>query len=110
MAETLLALDQGTTSTRAILFDAAQQPIASAQEDFAQHYPHSGWVEHDAMDLWETSKRCIAKVLKDTNARPRRTGKRRLSDPRSDRSDACRLDRCDQAHVHLRISEVAARQ
>ena len=50
----LLAIDQGTTSTRAILFDAGLRPVATAQEEFAQHYPSSGWVEHDPEDLWRT--------------------------------------------------------
>jgi glycerol kinase len=72
MADTLVALDQGTTSTRTILFDADLTPIASAQEEFAQHYPRSGWVEHDAMDLWETSRRCLAQVL--TEVRPAALG------------------------------------
>jgi glycerol kinase len=50
----LLAIDQGTTSTRAILFDAALTPVASAQQEFAQLYPASGWVEHDVEDIWST--------------------------------------------------------
>ena len=50
----LLAVDQGTTSTRAIVFDAALRPVASAQEEFTQHYPSPGWVEHDPEDLWRT--------------------------------------------------------
>jgi glycerol kinase len=50
----ILAIDQGTTSSRAILFDAALKPVASAQEEFPQHYPHPGWVEHDPADLWST--------------------------------------------------------
>ena len=50
----ILAIDQGTTSSRAILFDGALRPVASAQEEFAQHFPASGWVEHDALDLWTT--------------------------------------------------------
>ena len=48
----ILAIDQGTTSSRAIIFDARLNPVASAQEEFAQHFPASGWVEHDASDLW----------------------------------------------------------
>ena len=48
----ILAIDQGTTSTRAILFDAALRPLTQAQDEFPQHFPASGWVEHDAMDLW----------------------------------------------------------
>jgi glycerol kinase len=52
----ILALDQGTTSTRAILFRTPDLlPVAVAQQEFAQHYPASGWVEHEAEDLWETS-------------------------------------------------------
>jgi glycerol kinase len=50
----ILAIDQGTTSSRAILFDAALRPIATAQEEFRQHYPRPGWVEHDPADLWAT--------------------------------------------------------
>ncbi|MEP5731285.1 MAG: glycerol kinase GlpK [Sulfitobacter sp.] len=51
----VLAIDQGTTSSRAILFDAALNPVASAQEEFPQHFPQSGWVEHDPDDLWTTT-------------------------------------------------------
>jgi len=51
----ILAIDQGTTSTRSIVFDAAMQPVAHAQREFAQHFPNSGWVEHDPADLWETA-------------------------------------------------------
>jgi len=51
----VLALDQGTTSTRAILFDEGLNPVATAQEEFAQHFPQSGWVEHDPQDLWATT-------------------------------------------------------
>jgi glycerol kinase len=50
----ILAIDQGTTSSRAILFDAALRVVATAQEEFPQHYPASGWVEHDPADLWST--------------------------------------------------------
>ncbi len=51
----LLALDQGTTSTRAILFREDLSIAAVAQEEFAQHFPASGWVEHDPEDLWRTA-------------------------------------------------------
>ena len=54
MSEYLLAIDQGTTSSRAILFDRRGQLIASAQQEFAQHFPEDGWVEHAAADLWQT--------------------------------------------------------
>ena len=48
----ILAIDQGTTSSRAIVFDADLQVVASAQEEFPQHFPRSGWVEHDPEDIW----------------------------------------------------------
>jgi len=48
----VLAIDQGTTSTRAIVFDAEGRPIAVDQTEFPQHYPADGWVEHDAEDIW----------------------------------------------------------
>lgn len=51
----ILAIDQGTTSTRAILFDHQMQVATSAQREFAQHFPRSGWVEHDPADLWQTT-------------------------------------------------------
>ena len=50
----ILAIDQGTTSSRAILFDAGLRVVASAQQEFPQHFPASGWVEHDPADLWST--------------------------------------------------------
>ena len=51
----VLAIDQGTTSTRSILFDGEMTPVARAQEEFPQHFPQSGWVEHDPIDLWTTT-------------------------------------------------------
>jgi glycerol kinase len=51
----ILAIDQGTTSSRAIIFDGAMRIIATAQEEFPQHFPNSGWVEHDPADLWSTT-------------------------------------------------------
>jgi len=52
----VMAIDQGTTSSRAILFDEAMAIKTIAQEEFPQHYPASGWVEHDPADLWTTVK------------------------------------------------------
>ncbi|UTH44037.1 glycerol kinase GlpK [Loktanella salsilacus] len=61
----ILAIDQGTTSSRAIIFDADMAPIASAQEEFDQHFPQSGWVEHDPSDLWaSTAATCRAAIEK----------------------------------------------
>jgi glycerol kinase len=50
----LLAIDQGTTSTRAIVFDAALAPVAVAQQEFTQHFPRAGWVEHDPEEIWSS--------------------------------------------------------
>src|SRR4051812_49253178 len=50
----VLALDQGTTSSRAIVFDRAGQVVALAQREFAQIFPQPGWVEHDAREIWAT--------------------------------------------------------
>lgn len=61
----ILAIDQGTTSTRAIVYDAVFDALAQAQEEFTQHYPRSGWVEHDPMDLWQTTQNCITSALRD---------------------------------------------
>ena len=54
MSDFVLAIDQGTTSTRAILFDGKQAVRAAAQEEFTQHYPGSGWVEHDPEEIWQS--------------------------------------------------------
>ncbi len=51
----ILAIDQGTTSSRAIIFNGAMQIVATAQEEFPQHFPQGGWVEHDPSDLWSTT-------------------------------------------------------
>jgi glycerol kinase len=64
----LLAIDQGTTSSRAILFDAGLRPVAQAQKEFPQHYPHPGWVEHDPEDLWSTVRDVAAKVIAEAGA------------------------------------------
>ncbi|TVR51205.1 MAG: glycerol kinase [Puniceicoccaceae bacterium] len=59
----ILALDQGTTSSRAIVFDRAGRAVASAQKEFAQHFPRPGWVEHDPMDLWSSQSAVAAEAL-----------------------------------------------
>ena len=66
----IIAIDQGTTSTRSIVFDASLKAVASAQEEFAQHYPRSGWVEHDAEDLWATAKRTLKGAVEKAGVAP----------------------------------------
>ncbi|MBV6637125.1 MAG: glycerol kinase GlpK [Mameliella sp.] len=60
----ILAIDQGTTSTRAIVFDPSMSVVASAQEEFPQHYPASGWVEHNPADLWATTAATCRAAIK----------------------------------------------
>ncbi len=64
----LLALDQGTTSSRAIVFDLAGRPVAVAQREFPQHYPQAGWVEHEPGDIWNTQRECAAEALARSGA------------------------------------------
>jgi glycerol kinase len=59
----VLALDQGTTSSRAILFDRAGLIVASAQQEFAQIYPRAGWVEHDPAEIWRSQRDVAVSVL-----------------------------------------------
>jgi len=63
MTQYILALDQGTTSSRAIVFDRAGQIRGVAQREFAQHYPQPGWVEHDALEIWRTQLDTARKAL-----------------------------------------------
>lgn len=65
MPQFILALDQGTTSSRAILFDRQGQVVACAQQEFPQHFPQPGWVEHDALDIWNSQLACARQVLSD---------------------------------------------
>ena len=50
----ILSLDQGTTSSRAILFNENGEMLSTAQKEFKQYYPNPGWVEHDPMEIWDT--------------------------------------------------------
>jgi glycerol kinase len=71
MAQTyILALDQGTTSSRAILFDHQGSIVKIAQKEFTQHFPQPGWVEHDANEIWVTILGVMAEVLSDTKTNP----------------------------------------
>ena len=60
----ILALDQGTTSSRAVLFNRNGQPVATAQQEFTQFFPKPGWVEHDALEIWQTQKKVMHDVLR----------------------------------------------
>ena len=70
-ARYILALDQGTTSSRSLLFDAAGQVIARAQREFTQHFPRPGWVEHDAREILASQRATMVEALRAAHATPR---------------------------------------
>lgn len=63
MKQYVLTLDQGTTSSRAILFDHSGEIVSLAQKEFQQHYPEPGWVEHDAMEIWSSQASVITEAM-----------------------------------------------
>ncbi|MFC4410128.1 glycerol kinase GlpK [Chungangia koreensis] len=69
MEKYILALDQGTTSSRAILFDQNGSIYHTSQQEFKQYFPKAGWVEHDAGEIWSSILSCIAGVLNQKNIR-----------------------------------------
>ena len=66
----ILALDQGTTSSRAILFDQNQQIVVVAQREFPQLYPQEGWVEQDAMEIWASQYGVMMEVVAQSGVQP----------------------------------------
>lgn len=70
MSHFIVAIDQGTTSTRSIVFDKKLKVVGSAQEEFTQHFPNSGWVEHDANELVNTVKSTFFNALKQADLAP----------------------------------------
>ena len=68
MSKFIISIDQGTTSSRAILFNIKGQPIFSSQKEFKQYFPKSGWVEHDPEEIWSTTKKTLLDVIKKARA------------------------------------------
>jgi glycerol kinase len=66
----ILAMDQGTTSSRAIIFDTSYSIVEQAQQEFTQHFPDSGWVEHSATDIWQTSLETARAAIAQANITP----------------------------------------
>jgi len=66
----IIAIDQGTTSTRAILFDKKQQILKVAQKEFTNYFPHPGWVEQDPNEIWLSTLACLADLFKDHEYAP----------------------------------------
>jgi glycerol kinase len=69
MSDHILVLDQGTTSTRTIVFDARLEPKATAQQEFRQIFPQPGWVEHDPEEIWATARATIRDAVSKTDGR-----------------------------------------
>lgn len=67
MSSYILAIDQGTTSSRAIVFDQSGEALGQAQREFRQHFPHDGWVEHDAMEIWNDSLALCHEALRNAH-------------------------------------------
>ncbi|MFC5697329.1 glycerol kinase GlpK [Pseudomonas sp. GCM10022186] len=70
MAHYLLAIDQGTTSSRAIVFSAQGLPVARAQQEFKQYFPKDGWVEHDGEEIWLTTLKVCREALEQSGLNP----------------------------------------
>ena len=66
----ILAIDQGTSSSRCIIYDKQAQPIAVAQQEFRQHYPQPGWVEHDAEELWQSQANVVKQAMTKHGIKP----------------------------------------
>lgn len=67
MTTYILALDQGTTSSRAIIFDRRGNVVGISQQSYPQYYPHPGWVEHDPIEIWSTQLQVAKAVLEENN-------------------------------------------
>ena len=66
----IIALDQGTTSSRALLIDKAGTIIGSSQKEFLQFYPQAGWVEHNPMDIWNGQFEMLQKLISEQKVKP----------------------------------------
>jgi glycerol kinase len=66
----VLAIDQGTTSTRAVVFDVSGHPVGSAAREFRQHFPQPGWVEHDAEEIWQSVAAVVPQALAAAGLKP----------------------------------------
>jgi glycerol kinase len=69
-ARFILALDQGTTSSRSLIFDARGHVVAQAQREFRQYFPQPGWVEHDALEIWESQRGTMIEALRTAQLGP----------------------------------------
>src|SRR5208283_5966291 len=71
MKKYILSIDQGTTGSRAFIFDSQGQVVSSAYQEFRQYYPKPGWVEHDPEEIWASVERVIRLALSMTRIDPK---------------------------------------
>ena len=71
MKKYIIALDQGTTSSRAVLFNEKGKIVDIKQKEFTQVFPKPGWVEHDAEEIWETQFKVLKKLVKKNEIKPK---------------------------------------
>ena len=76
MKKFIVAIDQGTTSSRAILFTLSGKPVFLSQEEFRQYFPKDGWVEHNPNEIWKTTLNVLRKVI---NKSKKLNSKRKLN-------------------------------
>jgi glycerol kinase len=81
----ILAIDQGTTGTTCLFFDERGRPRGRAYSEFEQHFPRPGWVEHDASEIWEVTRRVARQALDDAGAKGRGPRGHRDHEPARDR-------------------------
>src|SRR5699024_6475092 len=67
MEKYIMSIDQGTTSSRAILFNKNSEIVATSKKEFKQYFPQSGWVEHNANEIWSSVLACVAGALSENN-------------------------------------------
>jgi glycerol kinase len=100
MQDCILAMDQGTTSSRAIVFDLRGGIVSLSQQEFAQHYPADGWVEHDGNEIWDTSIKTARAAFDEAEARGYRV---RAIGITNQRETSLLWDRGDLTPVHNAI-------
>ena len=94
MPRLVAAIDQGTTSTRCILFDGAGLPVATAQKEHRQIYPRPGWVEHDPAEIWRRTHEVVAEAVQWlVERRPAQLNGRVVAAPATPTILETRLDR-----------------
>ena len=84
MADYILAIDQGTTSSRAIIFDKAGSIVSTGQKEHEQIFPRAGWVEHNPKEIWDNVREVIGQALSKANLTTARHPGRRDHQPARD--------------------------